>query len=122
MRSVRTAEVYIGNSFGSKLVIIILFFFEGKFDRHDSTISHVGFILLALSISSVESTQAFIFYLIQYSISNLNAFIILISIGFSLFSYSSDNKEYKDLLDKNNSPERGREALTRHRKPSSYWV
>ena len=39
-----------------------------------STISHVGFILLALSISSVESTQAFIFYLIQYSISNLNAF------------------------------------------------
>jgi NADH-ubiquinone oxidoreductase chain 2 len=69
-----------------------------------STISHVGFILLALSISSVESTQAFIFYLIQYSISNLNAFIILISIGFSLFSYTSNNKEYKDLLDKNNSP------------------
>ena len=43
-----------------------------------STISHVGFILLALGISSVESTQAFIFYLTQYSISNLNIFIILI--------------------------------------------
>lgn len=27
-----------------------------------STISHVGYILLALAISSVESTQAFIFY------------------------------------------------------------
>ena len=50
-----------------------------------STISHVGFILLALSIYSVESTQAFIFYLIQYSICNLNIFIILITIGFSLY-------------------------------------
>ena len=69
-----------------------------------STISHVGFILLALSISSIESTQAFIFYLIQYSISNLNAFIILVTIGFSLYYYVSDNKEYKELLDKNNSP------------------
>jgi NADH-ubiquinone oxidoreductase chain 2 len=69
-----------------------------------STISHVGFILLALSISSIESTQAFIFYLMQYSISNLNAFIILITIGFSLYYYVSDNREYKELLDKNNSP------------------
>jgi NADH-ubiquinone oxidoreductase chain 2 len=69
-----------------------------------STISHVGFILLALSISSIESTQAFIFYLMQYSISNLNIFIILIAIGFSMYYYVTDNKEYKELLDKNNSP------------------
>jgi NADH-ubiquinone oxidoreductase chain 2 len=69
-----------------------------------STISHVGFILLALSINSIESIQAFIFYLMQYSISNLNAFIILISIGFSLYFYINENKEYKELLDKNNSP------------------
>lgn len=69
-----------------------------------STISHVGFILLALSVSSIESTQAFIFYLIQYSISNLNVFIILITIGFSLYGYISNNKESKNLLDKNNSP------------------
>jgi len=40
----------------------------------------------------------------QYSISNLNAFIILISIGFSLYFYINDNKEYKELPDKNNSP------------------
>jgi len=69
-----------------------------------STISHVGFILLALSINSIESIQAFIFYLIQYSISNLNAFIILISIGFSYFWYINDSKEFKELVDKNNSP------------------
>jgi NADH-ubiquinone oxidoreductase chain 2 len=69
-----------------------------------STISHVGFILLALSISSIESTQAFIFYLMQYSISNLNAFFILVAIGFSLYCYITDNKEHKRLLEKNNSP------------------
>nr|YP_010259466.1 NADH dehydrogenase subunit 2 [Stachybotrys echinatus]UIX25762.1 NADH dehydrogenase subunit 2 [Stachybotrys echinatus] len=69
-----------------------------------STISHVGFILLALGISSVESTQAFIFYLTQYTISNLNAFIILIAIGFSLYCYTSNNKEYEQLIDKTNSP------------------
>jgi NADH-ubiquinone oxidoreductase chain 2 len=69
-----------------------------------STISHVGFILLALSINSIESIQAFIFYLMQYSISNLNAFIILISIGYSLFYYINDSDEYKELSDKNNSP------------------
>jgi NADH-ubiquinone oxidoreductase chain 2 len=69
-----------------------------------STISHVGFILLALSISSVESTQAFIFYLTQYSISNINVFFILIAIGFSLYCYISENKEHEELMDKNNSP------------------
>jgi len=69
-----------------------------------STISHLGFILLALTINSIESIQAFIFYLMQYSISNLNAFIILISIGFSLFYYKNDTKEYKELAEKENSP------------------
>jgi NADH-ubiquinone oxidoreductase chain 2 len=69
-----------------------------------STISHVGFILLALSINSIESIQAFIFYLIQYSISNLNAFIILISIGYSLYYYINKSKEYIELQDKKNSP------------------
>lgn len=52
-----------------------------------STISHVGFLLLALSIHSVESTQAFLFYLMQYSITNLNAFILIIAIGYSLYCY-----------------------------------
>lgn len=69
-----------------------------------STISHVGFMLLVLGISSVESTQAFIFYLTQYIISNLNAFMILIAIGISLYYYTSENKEHEELMDKNNSP------------------
>lgn len=52
-----------------------------------STISHVGFILLALTINSVESIQAFVFYLMQYSISNVNIFFIIILIGYSLVYY-----------------------------------
>ena len=70
-----------------------------------STISHVGFILLALSINTAESIQSYIFYILQYSISNLNAFIILVTIGFSLFIYTYDRKKDNDnLIDSNNSP------------------
>jgi NADH-ubiquinone oxidoreductase chain 2 len=73
-----------------------------------STISHLGFLLLALSVNSVESVQAFLFYLMQYSISNLNAFILLISIGYSFFYlvYKEDSfvKEKDYLKDMNNSP------------------
>jgi len=58
-----------------------------------STISHLGFILLALSIHSIESIQAFMFYLMQYSISNLNAFFLLLTIGYSLYFYVYDIKE-----------------------------
>ena len=72
-----------------------------------STISHLGFILLALSINSLESIQAFIFYLMQYSISNLNAFVLLVSIGFFLYPFVNKGPlkdQYNNLLDKNNSP------------------
>jgi NADH-ubiquinone oxidoreductase chain 2 len=70
-----------------------------------STISHVGFILLALSVNSVESIQAYVFYIISYSVSNLNAFVILVTIGFSFYLYVyKDEKHRDDLLDKNNSP------------------
>jgi NADH:ubiquinone oxidoreductase subunit 5 (subunit L)/multisubunit Na+/H+ antiporter MnhA subunit len=57
-----------------------------------STISHLGFILLALTINSIESIQAFLFYLMQYSISNLNAFMLIIVIGYSLYFYDYYNK------------------------------
>jgi NADH-ubiquinone oxidoreductase chain 2 len=60
--------------------------------------------LLALGISSIESTQALIFYLTQYIISNLNAFVIIIAMGYSLYCYTSENKEHEELLDKTNSP------------------
>jgi NADH-ubiquinone oxidoreductase chain 2 len=47
-----------------------------------STISHVGFILLALAINSEQSIEALIFYILQYTITNLNTFLILILFGY----------------------------------------
>jgi NADH-ubiquinone oxidoreductase chain 2 len=69
-----------------------------------STISHIGFILLALSIKSRESIQAFLFYLVQYSIANLNAFIILLCVGYSLYLYvykKTNNDEIIEAQDSN---------------------
>jgi len=57
-----------------------------------STISHVGFILLALAINSEQSIEALIFYIIQYTITNLNTFLIII-----LFGYIIKNS-FKDLI------------------------
>jgi NADH-ubiquinone oxidoreductase chain 2 len=47
-----------------------------------STISHIGFILLALAINSEQSIDSLIFYIIQYSITNLNTFLIIIALGY----------------------------------------
>lgn len=69
-----------------------------------STISHVGFILMALTVHSIESYQAFLFYLIQYTLTNLNVFFIVICIGYTLYFYYTDNSEYNNLSEKNNSP------------------
>jgi NADH-ubiquinone oxidoreductase chain 2 len=69
-----------------------------------STISHIGFMLLALIVHSIDSYQAFIFYVIQYILTNLNAFLILIAIGFSLYLYYTNISEYNNLSEKNNSP------------------
>ena len=47
-----------------------------------STISHIGFLLLALAINSEQSIDSFIFYIIQYTLTNLNTFLILLAIGY----------------------------------------
>ena len=52
-----------------------------------STITHVGFLLLALSLNSIVSIDAFIFYLIQYTVTNLNLFFILIAWGYLYSRY-----------------------------------
>ena len=61
---------------------LFFYIFYGKFERRDSTISHIGFILLALSINSEQSIDSLIFYIIQYSITNLNTFLILLALGY----------------------------------------
>ena len=69
-----------------------------------STISHIGFILLALISRSVESYQAYLFYIMQYILTNLTAFLSIIGIGFSLYLYFTNISEYNNLSEKNNSP------------------
>jgi|HubBroStandDraft_5_1064220.scaffolds.fasta_scaffold22035_2 NADH-ubiquinone oxidoreductase chain 2 len=51
-----------------------------------STISHIGFILLALSISTEQSIESLIFYIIQYSITNLNSFLIIIALSYIFYN------------------------------------
>jgi NADH-ubiquinone oxidoreductase chain 2 len=48
-------------------------------------------------VHSVESTQAFFFYIIQYSLSNLNAFLILVLIGYSYINYTKKTKGYESV-------------------------
>jgi NADH-ubiquinone oxidoreductase chain 2 len=49
-----------------------------------STISHVGLILLALGNESINGLESTIFYIVQYSITSLNIFLILILLGYIL--------------------------------------
>ena len=53
-----------------------------------STISHIGFILLALAVNTEQSVESFIFYIIQYSLTNLDVFLIILAFGYLL----SNNK------------------------------
>jgi NADH-ubiquinone oxidoreductase chain 2 len=59
-----------------------------------STISHVGFLLLALAINTEESIESFLFYLVQYTITNLNAFLILLAFGYIIHSSVSSKEGY----------------------------
>jgi hypothetical protein len=52
-----------------------------------STVAHVGFLILALSLNSITSLDAFIFYLIQYTVTNLNLFFILVAWGYLYSRY-----------------------------------
>ena len=62
-----------------------------------STISHLGFILLALSINTEQSIESLLFYIIQYSLTNLNIFLIILSVGLLIHS---SNFSIKNNFDK----------------------
>jgi NADH-ubiquinone oxidoreductase chain 2 len=65
-----------------------------------STISHTGFLLLALAINSEQSIESFLFYIIQYSLTNLNTFLIILALGYNNFIYkfNSSPLEFKNLF------------------------
>ena len=63
-----------------------------------STISHIGYILLALGIYTEQSIDSFIFYIIQYIITNLNIFLIIIATAYIVNQSINNNKTYfKDI-------------------------
>lgn len=72
-----------------------------------SAISHIGFLLLSLSINTEISIESFFFYLIQYTLTNLNIFFILLSFGVILdpLSYFKGSGSLTNILklDKNNT-------------------
>ena len=65
-----------------------------------STISHIGFILLALSVNTEQSIESFLFYIIQYTLTNLNTFLILLAYGYLLKLSLNHlrNEQDKDIL------------------------
>ena len=48
-----------------------------------STINHVGFLLLALAVTTEESLEGFVFYLVQYAMTNVNTFMTLLAFGYA---------------------------------------
>ena len=54
-----------------------------------SAINHIGFLIIALSINNKVSLESFIFYLTQYSLTNINVFLILIAFGYLNYLYST---------------------------------
>src|ERR1043165_7046812 len=46
-----------------------------------STISHMGFMLLALAIQTQEGIEAYLFYLVQYVLTSINIFFVLLAFG-----------------------------------------
>src|SRR5436305_7044629 len=103
-----------------------------------STISHMGFILLALAIHTPEGIEAYLFYLVQYVLTSTNIFFVLLdfgnhpygsgsawdtpsSAGFSLFNADPGLRAKgppglgaEGFLPKANCPEDGKKELTKN--------
>lgn len=56
-----------------------------------STISHVGFMLLALGTYGIDAVTSFCFYLVQYSITSLASLMILLAFGYVLRSRTTSH-------------------------------
>jgi NADH-ubiquinone oxidoreductase chain 2 len=63
-----------------------------------STISHVGFLLLALSMNTQESIESFLFYILQYTLTNANVFLVLLGFGYMIHIYPKKDIQFIDSL------------------------
>ena len=62
-----------------------------------SSISHVGFLLLCLCQYKEDSIEAFLFYIVQYSITNACIFLCLLAFGYSILIKKEDVNFIEDL-------------------------
>ena len=101
-----------------------------------STISHIGFILLALLINTEQSIDSFLFYILQYTITNLNLFLIILALTYThkfnsnqLINLSPNNKAllinkplplFSSLLNKSNSSNISAEIISYKYKDLNY--
>jgi len=101
-----------------------------------STISHIGFILLALLINTEQSIDSFLFYILQYTITNLNLFLIILALTYThkmnsnqLLNLSPNNKSllinkplplFSSLLNKSNSSNISAEIISYKYKDLNY--
>jgi NADH-ubiquinone oxidoreductase chain 2 len=101
-----------------------------------STISHIGFILLALLINTEQSIDSFLFYILQYTITNLNLFLIILALTYThkfnsnqLINLSPNNKSllinkplplFSSLLNKSNSSNISAEIISYKYKDLNY--
>lgn len=73
-----------------------------------SSIGHVGYLLISLTVQSTESIEAIIFYIMQYSFTNVNIFFIVILFGYILSYYlaliEKNKKDSKEEKEMENSP------------------
>ena len=67
-----------------------------------STISHVGFLLLSMAINTEQSLESFLFYLVQYSLTNVNTFFILLAFGYVLFGAKAQDKNKSNTVNSQN--------------------
>ena len=65
-----------------------------------STVSHIGFMLLSLPLCSYISLESYLFYLISYVLTNLNIFLILLTLGYLLKSRRKEDtlREGHDII------------------------
>lgn len=65
-----------------------------------SSITHIGFMLIALAINDSTSVEVLLFYMIQYFFTSINVFFIVIAFGFSQASHRGAglNSIYSPIL------------------------
>jgi len=83
-----------------------------------STINHVGFLLLSLSVFTSsssnfsQSVESFIFYIIQYTLTNLNIFLIVLSLSYIVnlkYKFSPASPQAHNISDKNDELNEGKD-------------